>query len=76
MRTTLDLETEVLIIVKEIAIQQHSSAGAVVSQLLRKALQPEQCPPESRNGIPLLPRRPNGPKVTMEMVNRLRDEEG
>lgn len=75
MRTTLDLDTEVLIIVKEIALQQHSSAGAVVSELLRKALQPEQFSSGSRNGIPLLPRRPNGPKVTMEMVNRLRDED-
>ncbi len=75
MRTTLDVDTEVLIIVKEIAFQQHSSAGAVVSELLRKALQPGQVPLETRNGIPLLPRRPNGPKITLEMVNRLRDED-
>lgn len=75
MRTTLDLDTEVLIIVKEIAMQQHSSAGAVVSELLRRALQPTEVALEIRNGIPLLPRRPNGPKITMELVNRLRDED-
>jgi hypothetical protein len=28
-----------------------------------------------RNGVPLLPRRPDGKTVTMEMVNRLRDED-
>jgi hypothetical protein len=31
--------------------------------------------PEYRNGVPLLPRRPNGPVVTTELVNRLRDED-
>ena len=75
MRTTLDIDKEMLIIVKEISIQQHSSAGAVVSELLRKALQQGDTVLEVRNGIPLLPRRPNGPKVTMEMVNRLRDDD-
>ena len=28
-----------------------------------------------RNGVPLLPRRRDGKTVTLEMVNRLRDEE-
>jgi hypothetical protein len=28
-----------------------------------------------RNGVPLLPRRRDGKTVTMEMVNRLRDED-
>jgi hypothetical protein len=28
-----------------------------------------------RNGVPLLPRRPNGPVVAAEPVNRLRDED-
>jgi len=27
-----------------------------------------------RNGVPLLPRRRGGPKPTMKLVNRLRDE--
>jgi hypothetical protein len=30
---------------------------------------------EYRDGVPLLPRRPNGPVVTSELVNRLRDED-
>jgi hypothetical protein len=43
--------------------------------LLRDALRPKSLPREYRNGVPLLPRRPNGPQVTTALVNRLRDED-
>jgi hypothetical protein len=75
MRTTLDIDDEILLTVKEIAHQRKTTAGSVVSSLLREALQPKSLELEYRNGIPVLPRRPNGPKVTMELVNRLRDED-
>ena len=75
MRTTLDIDDDVLLTVKAIAHQRKMSAGSVVSSLLREWLQPASYKPEYRNGIPLLPRRPNGPVVTSEMVNRLLDEE-
>ena len=38
MRTTLDIDSDVLAAAKEIARQQHTSAGNVVSQLLRRGL--------------------------------------
>ena len=75
MRTTLEIEDEVLLTVKEIAQQRGTTAGSVVSSLLRESLQPKSFRVEYRDGVPLLPRRPNGPVVTTEMVNRLRDEE-
>jgi len=75
MRTTLEIQDDVLNSVKEIAVQQHSTAGAVISGLLRLALQPQPAKLRLRNGIPLLPLRPNGPKMNMEIVNRLRDED-
>ena len=75
MRTTLDIDDEILLTVKEIARQRKVAAGSVVSTLLREALQPKSFKPEYRNGVPLLPRRPNGPVVTSELVNRLRDED-
>ncbi len=75
MRTTLDIEDEILLTVKEIALQRKMSAGSVVSSLLREALLPKSFKPEYRNGVPLLPRRQIGPVVTMELVNRLRDED-
>lgn len=75
MRTTLEIEDDVLLTVKEIAQQRGTTAGSVVSTLLRESLQPKSFKVEYRDGVPLLPRRPNGPVVTMEMVNRLRDED-
>ena len=50
------------------------TAGKVVSELVRKALEPK--PAERvRNGVPLMPRQAAGtPKMTMSLVNELRDE--
>jgi hypothetical protein len=75
MRTTLDIDDELLLMVKQIAQQRKMTAGSVVSSLLRESLQPKNFTPEYRNGVPLLPRSPNGPVVTTELVNRLRDED-
>jgi len=75
MRTTLDIEDEVLLTVKEIAQQRGTTAGSVVSTLLRESLQPKSFQVEYRDGVPLLPRRANAPVVTSELVNRLRDED-
>jgi len=75
VRTTLDIDDEILLTVKEIAQQRKTTAGNVVSSLLRESLQPRSFKLEYRNGVPLLPRRPNGPAVTTDLVNRLRDED-
>jgi hypothetical protein len=75
MRTTLDIDDELLLTVKEIAHQRKTTAGNVVSGLLRESLQPKSFKLEYRNGVPVLPRRPNGPVVTAELVSRLLDEE-
>ena len=73
MRTTLDLDLDVLQAAKEIAATRGLSAGQVVSELLRKALRPA---PRARvrNGVPLLPRPAGSAPLTMAIVNRLRDE--
>jgi hypothetical protein len=74
MRTTLDIDDDILEAVKEIASGRGSTAGRVLSDLARTALEPA-APALVRNGVPLLPRRPAGsPKPTMALVNRLRDE--
>ncbi len=74
VRTTIDIDDEVFLTVKQIARQRRVSAGSVVSDLLRESLAPKAFEIEYRNGVPVLPRRPNGPVVTTELVNRLRDE--
>lgn len=75
VRTTLDIDDEVLLTVKEIARSRNKTAGEVVSGLLRESLKPASGQREYRNGVPLLPRRPHGASVTVELVNRLRDED-
>jgi hypothetical protein len=73
MRTTLDLTEDVLLAAKEIAATRGVSAGQVVSELVRKALQPAKSA-RVRNGVPILARPMGSPPITMALVNRLRDE--
>ncbi len=76
MRTTLELDDDVLEAAKEIAEFKNTTAGKVLSQLARKALTPPSPAATVRNGVPLLPRRPAGSRIpTMKLVNELRDEE-
>jgi hypothetical protein len=75
VRTTLDLDPDVLQAAKEIASVQGTTAGKVISDLVRKALQPASAPPKVRNGVPLMPRRPPGsPPITIKLVEELLDE--
>lgn len=74
MRTKLEIDDDVLQAVKGIAANRRTTAGRVLSEFARKALQSAEFA-EIRNGVPLMPRRPKGsPRITIEMVNRLRDE--
>jgi hypothetical protein len=71
VRTTLAIDDDVLIAAKAIA-QQARSTGEVISALGRRAL-PRPMPENFRNGFPLLSGGP-GVRVTLDMVNALRDE--
>jgi Arc/MetJ family transcription regulator len=74
MRTTLDIDDDVLQAAKELGALHGKTAGQVVSQLARRALTPSTTH-RSRNGVPLLPRRAaGGLKPTMRLVNELRDD--
>jgi hypothetical protein len=75
MRTTLEIEDEILLTVKQIARQRKTTAGSVVSSLLRESLQPKSFAIEYRDGVPVLPRRPNGPVIATELINRLLNED-
>jgi hypothetical protein len=70
MRTTLDIDDDVLQAAKELAAAQKTTAGQVLSELARRALtQPaEQEQPKYRNGFRLLPS--TGKVITSEMVER------
>jgi len=74
MRTTLDLDDDVLLAAKELAVARRTTAGKVVSDLVRQALTPTRAV-RVRNGVPVLSSRPAGaPRPTMKRVNELRDD--
>ena len=74
MRTTLDIDEDVLQTAKELAVKRGTTAGRVLSDLARSALVPRDRAARKRNGVPMLPQRRDGGLVTSEIVNRLRDE--
>lgn len=75
MRTTLDIDEDVLLAAKELAVVRRSTAGKVLSELARKALEAPRKAPTRRNGVPLLPPRKGARPVTSATVASLLDEE-
>jgi hypothetical protein len=74
MRTTLDIDEDVLETAKELAARRDTTAGRVISDLVRSALLPRDSAQRKRNGVPVLPARKRASLVGSEIVNRLRDE--
>jgi hypothetical protein len=73
MRTTLDIEDDVLLAAREIARQQGVPMGKVLSDLARQALT-YRAEGGDRDGVPLFPVTDKSGIVTLELVNQLRDE--
>ena len=76
MRTTLDVDDDVLLIVKERARRERRSAGAVLSELARRGLAGPAVHPADgpgRHGFSPLPSR--GAPVTNALIDTLREEE-
>ncbi len=74
MRTTLAIDDDVLAAAREMATMRQKSIGEVISALARQALRPAETGRRSRNGVPLLPVKPNAARVTSELVHQLREE--
>ena len=77
MRTTVDLDDDVAVAVKERARREGRSAGKVLSELARQALlsTASAAPPgEPFHGFRPFPRR--GIVVSSELINKIREEEG
>lgn len=72
----MDLDEDVLEAARQLAKSRKTSIGRVLSELARSALAPEPATRSTRNGVPLLAPRPGARPVTLELVNRLRDEPG
>lgn len=81
MRTTLDIEDDVLLAVKEMAKRESKSAGAIVSSLLRKAISGDTKATvcglkEEAARYGFRPFRKRGGIVTNELIDQLREEMG
>lgn len=79
MRTTLDIDPEILNVVKERARRERRSAGAVLSELARQALTGAGAPQADEETVPCHGFRPfpKASRVVSEAtVERLRDELG
>ena len=79
MRTTLDIDDDVLAAAKELSRKQGRSAGAVVSALLRQALTGSAAAGKGRPAPKVAGFRPfasRGKAVTNDVIDALRDAEG
>ena len=79
MRTTLDLDADVLASAKEIARREHKTAGQVLSELARRALTQvagaaaaAKREPAALHGFK--PFAPRGAVVTNALIEKLRDD--
>ena len=73
MRTTVDLDPEVLEAARSLARSQGRSLGRVLSDLARRGLAPRN--EGSRRGFPVFRVSPDAPPLTSEMVRRALDDE-
>ncbi len=73
VRTTLDLDPDVLAAAKALAASRGMTAGQVISELARKGLTANKPKARIRNGVPLLPHVP-GRIVTPGMIEDALDQ--
>ncbi len=81
MRTTLDIDDDVLNAAKELARRENVSAGQIVSRMLRDVLTgklgAQGHPAAPAVGVAgFRPFAPRGQVVTNDTVNQLREDEG
>ncbi|HSM07076.1 MAG TPA: CopG family transcriptional regulator [Longimicrobiales bacterium] len=74
MRTTLNIDDDVLQAIKELARLRGSTAGEVLSALAREALGAQPSTAATRNGVPLLEPVVDAGIVSSEHVADLLDE--
>ena len=74
MRTTLDLDDDVLKVARDLAAHRGQSIGKVISEYFRKSLIDARSGESVINGVRVISRGSSARPVTLELVNKLRDE--
>lgn len=75
VRTTVDLDEDILRVVKHLAEERDESLGRVLSDLARRGLRPVGKVRARRDGIPILPRKSGAQPVTSQHVKELLETE-
>ena len=73
MRTTLELDDDLILAAKNLARKQGATLGQVVSRLARQSLDASS-PPKMRNGVPLFASKAGVSRSGLRIVNQLRDD--
>jgi hypothetical protein len=76
MRTTVDIDEDVLRVAKDLARQSGHSIGRALSDLIRRGLEPAIPSEPIDSRIPVFPRLPGAKPVTSEIVKELLESEG
>lgn len=74
MRTTLNLDDDVMAAARMLAESEHRSLGQVVSDLARRGLAPREPRVEEEDGFPVFSVDADAPVITGEMVQVAMDE--
>lgn len=72
MRTTLDIDDDIVAAARELAAGERRSLGSVISELARRGLTPGRVDAEGE--LPVIRVPPGTPAITPEMVRRALDE--
>ena len=74
MRTTLNIDDEILEVARSLASERNASVGSVVSELARRGLRQRTTSPARRNGFPLFAVSGDSTPLTLDRVKRHEDE--
>jgi hypothetical protein len=72
VRTTLDIDDDIVAAARELAAGERRSLGSVISELARRGLTPGRVDAEGE--LPVIRVPPGTPAITPEMVRRALDE--
>lgn len=73
MRTTLNIDDDVVSAARELAADERRSLGSVISELARRGLTPARV--ETAGDLPVIRVPAGAPPITPEMVRRALDED-
>jgi len=74
MRTTLEIDDDVMLAAREMARLKNQGIGRTISDLARRGLMPDASPArELQFGVPVWTHGPGAVAVTCEMVRNLAD---